>query len=393
MTIAAPDQTMAALIGEGQMHWYRIEERGGYRIALTQGDPQVQMDVYTADNMSVPVRPFTTLDDAGADDWPGSTRYALPSAPFYVRVHLAERSGEALYQLYVHRFTGTGPDDAIPLLRGIPERGFPKIGAPHSTDDPTTPWSEHDAVWFVAALDTEPDGSLEVASTVTVEDPETRAFGLLLLGREPGGGPDLVEEAPADSVVTVTGSYRIPLTGYILVRREDPTFSASGFTVTLRSTVSYLYGNPGEPRSRARGLAQLFCVDETDGFAGSEWGSDDIQINVTANGVLRVHIPNSDELEFDDDSRRDLPQIDQVRYTGSVQVELVELDDFSPVDRASVSIPQFDALGPDARVFEGNASGASCNYAIVFERADDGDDDDGVYEFTVTVSPEPPGQL
>jgi hypothetical protein len=394
VTIAAPDRTSSALITEGQMHWYRIDERGGYRIWLSRGAPQVQVDVYTADNLSVPVAPFTTLDDAGPRDQPGRTRFALPSAPFYLRVHLAERRGEAAYDLQVHRYTGTGRADAIPLLRGVPEPGFPRIGAPHSTDDPATPWSEHDAVWFVAALDTEPDGSLPVVSTVTVEDPDTRAFGALLLGTEPGGGAALVEQAPADAVVTVTGSYARPLTGYILVRREDPTFTAPRFTVTLRSDVSYLYGNPGEPRSRARAMARLFCLDETDGFAGSEWGSDDIQVNVTANGVVRVHIPNSDYLEFDDDSLRDLPQVDVVRYTGSVEVELVELDDLSPADRASVSIPRFDALGPDARVIEGNPSGALCKYAIVFNRADnEDDDDDGVYDLTLTVSPEPPGQV
>jgi hypothetical protein len=65
-----------------------------------------------------------------------------------------------------------------------------------------------------------------------------------------------------------------------------------------------------------------------------------------------------------------------------------------PVDRASVSIPQFDALGPDARVSEGDPSSALCWYAIIFDRTDDEDDDDGgVYDMTVTVSAEPPGQL
>lgn len=45
-----------------------------------------------------------------------------------------------------------------------------------------------------------------------------------------------------------------------------------------------------------------------------------------------------------------------------------------PIDRAAVSIPQFAALGPDARVSEG-------------------DKHDGVYDMTVTVSAEPPGWL
>lgn len=392
ISVAAPDQIVEGLIIEGQMRWYRVDERGGYRLWLSDGAPRVQVDVYTADNLSVPVKPFTTLDDrdGAGRDRPSGTRYALPSAPFFLRVHLGERRGEAHYEIRLHRYTGTGPDDAIPLLRGIPETGWAKLGAPHSLDNPATPWSEHDAVWFVAPLDTEPDGSLEVTSTVTVEDPATRAFDPLLLGRTLGGNFDLVEEAPGpDAVAAVTAAYSRPMTGYVLVRRHDGTFTAPSFTVTLRSDVSYLYGNPGAPRSRARAMARLFCVDETDGVGGNEWGSDDIQVNVTANGIVRVHIPNSDYLEFDDDSLRDLPQIDVVRYTGEVKVELVELDDLSPVDRASVSIPQFDALGPDARISEGDASSALARYAIVFDR----DDDDGVYDLTVTVSAEPPGQL
>ena len=59
-----------------------------------------------------------------------------------------------------------------------------------------------------------------------------------------------------------------------------------------------------------------------------------------------VHIPNSDDLEFDDDTLRDLPQVDVVRYVGEAEFELVELDDLSVDDRASVSIPQFDAPRP-----------------------------------------------
>lgn len=64
-----------------------------------------------------------------------------------------------------------------------------------------------------------------------------------------------------------------------------------------------------------------------------------------------------------------------------------------PVDRASVSIPQLDGPGPDACVSDGDPSSAPCWCAIVLDRADDEDDDDGVLDMTVTVSAEPPGQL
>jgi hypothetical protein len=248
-------------------------------------------------------------------------------------------------------------------------------------------------VWFVAPFDTEPDGSLRVTSTVVVSDPATRSFGALVLGRQPGGGVVRLDERRADAEVTATVAYDRPLTGYVLVRREDPTFTAHTFTVTLRSDVSYLYGNPVNPSSRARAMARLFCRDETNGAFGSEWGSDDIQVNVSVNGRTRVHIPNSDDLEFDDDSLRDLPQVDVVRYTGSAEFELVELDDLSPVDRASVSIPQFDALFGGDKVIEGNAAGVLVKLTAIFDPADDeDDDDDGIYDVTVTVSSEPPRQ-
>lgn len=393
MPLGGPDQVVSGLVIEGQMHWYRVDDRGGFRIRLTKGGPRVHLDIYTADNLSVPIRPFSTLDDPATREQTGDTRFALPSAPFFLRISLPDRRGEAVYEVRLHRYAGTGPLDAIPLLRGVTETAEAKTGAPHSLDNPATPFSEHDAVWFVAPFDTYPDGSLHVTSTVTVSDPATRAFGVLVLGREPGGGFERMDERKAAPEVTATVGYDRPLTGYVLVRREDPTFAAHTFAVTLRSDVSYLYGNPTNPASRARAMARLFCRDETNGAFGSEWGSDDIQVNVAANAQNRVHIPNNDDLEFDDDTLRDLPQMDVVRYVGSAEFELVELDDLSPDDRASVSIPQFDALPGTGAVIEGNAVGALVKLTVIFDPADDeDDDDDGIYDLTVTVSAEPPRQ-
>jgi hypothetical protein len=97
VTITAPDHLVSGLLHGGQMHWYRIDERGGYKIQLTHGMPRVHLDVYTADNLSVPVKPFSTLDDPATHDQTGDTRFALPTAPFYLRVSLPERRGEAQY--------------------------------------------------------------------------------------------------------------------------------------------------------------------------------------------------------------------------------------------------------------------------------------------------------
>lgn len=124
------------------------------------------------------------------------------------------------------------------------------------------------------------------------------------------------------------------------------------------------------------------CLDETDGFLGSESGSDDIQINVGVNGQNAAHIPNSDDLEFDDDTRRDIV-MPTIAYTNDAVFELVELDDLSVDDRASVSIPMLpDAATAAKHVITHSGPNIRGVYEIGF--------DDGRYQLEITVSHEPP---
>jgi hypothetical protein len=111
---------------------------------------------------------------------------------------------------------------------------------------------------------------------------------------------------------------------------------------------------------------------------------------VSADGLILLHIPHSDELAFDDESTRTLPQLDGIRYVGGCEFELVELDDFSPVDRASVTIPPYAAVAanPGLVVDARDGSTLTAKFRIVF----DSEDDDGIYDLTVNVSQEPPPQ-
>ncbi|TIU38803.1 MAG: hypothetical protein E5W31_08185 [Mesorhizobium sp.] len=96
-------------------------------------------------------------------------------------------------------------------------------------------------------------------------------------------------------------------------------------------------------------------------------------------------------MEFDDDSFRDLPQINMVRYIDSAEFELVELDDLSAADRTSIQIPSFDMLANTDKVLEGIGASLTVQLPLVFNPAeDDDDDDDGVYDLQITVSCEPP---
>ncbi|MCB8823321.1 endonuclease/exonuclease/phosphatase family protein [Microvirga rosea] len=377
------DQTVSDLLVEGEMHWYRIDEAGGYAFRMVNGSERVSFEVYTADNLSIPYPPFKTLADEAVLERRWGTRFALPSAPFFIRVFMKSRVREAAFKLAIHRFEGTSADDAIPLLRGVPIRFAHKSGAQHCDDDPSTPWSEFDCVWFTAPLDTNPDGGMTVTSTITLRSHHNRHLVQLLEERpgEPRRHVGLADQLEPGEPAVAVHTYRWPATGYFLVQRKGtPPFDPNEnlpFDILLTSDVSYLYAVPG-PRSHALGLATLTCIDETDGTFGNEWGSDDIQINISSDGRNILHIPHSDRLRFDDDSRRDLPELDGLRYVGEAQFELVELDDLSAADRASVTIPSF----ANATEIVGNPTSKMTRLHLSFE--------DGSYDLHVTISQEPP---
>ena len=373
----------------GQMDWYVVTEPGSYGIGLSEGAGQVAFDVYTADNLSRPAAPFTTTQER-VNESPPLTRYALPEPPFFIRVFMLDRFAEASYRLFVHRFTGTSPEDAIGLPRGVRVTFEAKANAPHSLDRPDTLFNDHDSVWFTATLDEPPVTAGEVAHHLVMDGidfiPGTgdHAFGLLAAERRPGGPiEEITEDGGGVDPVRLDFEHPGRARLFVLARRFDPTHQAKRFTLTLTSDVSYLYGNPALLNMQAFDRATLFCLDETDGFLGSEAGSDDIAINITSDGQNIFHMDNNDFLEFDDDTTRDLP-IEVVRYSGDAVFELVELDDLSPDDRASVTIPSYDGVRalPQEQTVIGNESWVQAKFQVAF--------DDGEYELTVVVSREPP---
>lgn len=400
---APNDRTVQGRLVDGQMHWYFIDIAGAYEFTLkvVDGAP-TDYEVYTADNLSVPLQPFSLMTDS-APEGPPRTRFVLPSAPFFIRVFQHNRIGESSYSLSVHKFTGTSKQDAIPLCRGLPTPFEANPSAPHSLDDASTPWDTTDGVWFCAPWDTRDDGSLTVTSTVSLEGDPGRWTLFVSADDAAGAGEQLLTMTPpGGNPLTAEFGYDRSAAGFIVARREGGPAPGTTGTITLTSDVSYLYTVPATqtskggpavppgqpPPGRALAPGSLLCIDETNGFAGNESGSDDIQINVSSQGQLICHIPNSDQLEFDDETDRNPTQLDGVRYVGSAKFELVELDDLSAADRASVELPAFSVLAKgDPRVMgPGNGSSLQAKFRIQF------DDDDGIYDLTVTVSQEPPPQ-
>jgi Endonuclease/Exonuclease/phosphatase family len=394
VSISNPDVSVRGLIADGKMDWFRIDEKGGYGLRLSRAADRAAFVVYSADDLSTPVAPFTVIGDPPAGESPFGTRFALPEAPFFVRVFLLDRHSEADYELTVHRFAGTSELDAIPLPVAVTLEEEFKVGAPHSLDDPATPFSEQDAFWFVTQFDGAPDESIDVKALVVIGHLERNVFDLLVLRRDaPGEKDEVTEEPPGAEPVIARFEYRRPAGGLILVRRHDPTFQAKRFRISFFTGMNYLYGR----LPNAKSPASLFCADETDGFLGNESGSDDISFNLSADGRQVIHADNVDDLQFDDDTLRDLtPWLNVVRYVNRAEFELVELDDLSADDRTSITIPPYDDVVTPTNIDAGNiapnmsAGRAHARFKLVFDV--DGGDEDGVYYLYVTVSNRPPGQ-
>ena len=390
LTFSQPDvQTPRRVLVDGRMDWYVLTEPGSYGIGLSEGASQVAFEVYTADNLSRPAAPFTTTHEH-VNESPPLTRYALPEPPFFIRVFMLNRFGDASYRLFVHRYNGTSPEDAIGLPRGVPVTFNARTNAPHSLNRPDTTFNDHDSVWFTATLDEPPATESEVTHHLVMNGidfvPGTgdHAFGLLAAERRPGGPiEEITQDGGGVDPVLLDFDHPGGARLFVLAKRHDPSHQAKRFTLTLTSDVSYLYGNPALLHSQAFDRATLFCLDETDGFLGSEAGSDDIAINISSNDQNIFHMDNNDFLEFDDDTTRDLP-IEVVRYTGDAVFELVELDDLSPADRGSVTIPSYDGVRelPETQKVVENESWVQAKFRVAFE--------DGEYELTVVVGREPP---
>jgi endonuclease/exonuclease/phosphatase family metal-dependent hydrolase len=392
-----PDVRESGALQEGEMHWYRIDSPGGYGIGIVAGAPGVAAEVYTADNFSVPVPPFTTTAESPGNDLPPVTRFALPEAPFFIRVFPRKRTGKHGFELLVHRYEGRGLADAIPLIHGTPDRFQVQTDAPHSLALPGAPFDSHDSVWFVTRFDEPPPSRPSVTTTVKVADMhDTASFGVIVAQKDDSGQWEQLGEAGAGSdPLDLSVEQKRRGRGYVLVKRHDPSFQAWSFGVEVTSDLSYMYGlaadpdAPGLPDRQGLQEAYVFCEDETDNVLGfipvvNELGSDDIALNIDSEGENLLHIPNSDAFEFDDDTKRAL-NFSFVRYGGDAKVELVELDALSAADRAAVVVPQFTkALTVADKVIQRTQCAAFVVYRIDFE------DDDGRYFVGLTVSCEPP---
>lgn len=359
------------LIMEGQVVWYRFDKQGTYDFMLMHGADRCGYEVYLDTDLSRPRRQYhNEMNHFGQ-------KFVLATAPFLVKVYPFSREGRVQFQIRAHLHLGISPDDAIQLPYGVPvSEQFPK---PNPTpqllnaDFSDTPWEDKDTKWFRLDGPVVDVGS-PVEITILVEQILGDApYGVRLVKLSATGWVELDRAGPGLRRYELKTKIDKNEMYYVCIFRDDlPDLRELEFIITAKTDVSLLRGGTnGKPR--------LICEDETSG-----WGADDIELDITVDGNPHRYIDNDEIGDMEQDSIRDLDQWipDFLPYRRGIGFRVIELDDTSPNDIGSQTLPPHDQLGSVPTLF------------VVSETQPDGtvrgslhvNVDDGTYDVLVTVS-------
>jgi hypothetical protein len=350
---ANPLFTRNSSLRPGFMEWYRFDQPGTYAFKVTDrnGNPP-SFEVFLASDLSNPMASYR-LEEV----FERGLKFILPEAPFFVRVFFDDRHAAGGYIFRAERMIGSSRREAIQLLPNVSQAHTTSSGVALNQDDPNTEWNEADSVWFCAdtsRVDSGRDQDLVFRLRHGYGEP---IFNLILLQETDGTLKQVGETGPVRDVGEVRWATSARERFFVLVKRDDPRyplghpdkFSATDFEVEWTTNLTILYGlKGGRPGEELR----LFCSDETDGFLGSEAGADDIKVELTTDGSITQKIDNHEIGDFDQADTRSLePWLGVVSYIDGFKVELVEMDDLSADDRASVTIPNISRVESMTGVF------------------------------------------
>jgi endonuclease/exonuclease/phosphatase family metal-dependent hydrolase len=329
----------------GEIVWFCVLNAGTYEFATFGAD----ITLYGEDNLSRPLAVYQTLN-RGAER---SVKYLLPGAPVFVKLQAADRYSAPAYALNIRRYLGTSLRDAIGLARRTTETSNHRVAAPNSGYECRLGDGETvaDARYFEFDVLKTSSGKpqrvhVECASTVggapmrLILAQEFAPDALNVLGNTRYGTGAFSIDAELEA-----GHY------FVVVQRQPGSgFAGSDFSLSWDSNVSVLYGP--EAYYNARGDAdvnplaglpppdgiKLACIEETD--SPFDLGSDDIAVELLADGVSIVVIPNSELGNFDTGDFRWLdPWISSpVTYVDRLQLKIAEEDTFVD-DRSSIEFP------------------------------------------------------
>jgi hypothetical protein len=370
----------------GEIDWFCVLKPGTYEFATFGAD----ITLYGEDNLSRPLAIYQTLD-RGAER---SVKYLLPDAPVFVKIQSADRHAMPDYALNVRRFLGTSLSDAIGLVRRKTETSNHRLGVPNSDYECRLGDGETvaDARYF----------EFDVLPTTSGQPQHVRLTGVsssggapmrLIIGQQVA--PDMLTVMANTIYMTGAFSMSVELKAghYFVVAQRQPGsgFAGSDFSLSWDSNVSVLYmpaaydrsGDDGEFNPLA-GLPppdgiKLTCIEETD--SPLDIGADDIAVELLADGVSVVKIPNSELGNFDSNDIRWLdPWISSpITYVDRLQLKFVEEDTFDD-DPGSVEFPVAAKYRSGGRPVDKRLK---ADAVVVTERADFSG---GTYAVTLTLA-------
>ena len=324
-TLEDPTASHDGVLMDGQMDWFVVTEAGAFDVNLTSLGDRASFEVFTASNLSIPMRPYSTVvTDRGR-------RFVLPEAPFFIRVFIPRRT-ETSYRLSLYRPAGRDQGDAIDLAPAasldpsLRNRGRMTSAMVFNADNPDTAFSEHDCVWYRIRCDASDSGEAQdvqvIVRDVNGNPFPQAAFGLRLLS--PDANAMLAEALPEPGEPRLSARIERPGDYFLLVQRRDLSVGHE-FSVQWTTNLTVLCdftarGGAGLP-------LRLRCAELSQGFLGTRLGSDEINVNIYADGKHVRHAPHDQLGGFTETAIRDLgPWVTPVRYVRELKIELVESD-------------------------------------------------------------------
>lgn len=327
---------------EGEIFWLCVLNKGTYE--FTSFDAEVTL--YGQNNLSRPLAVYQTLD-RGAER---AVKYLLPAAPVFVKVQAADRYARTTFSLNIRRFLGTSLSDAIGLVRRVKENSFHRLGLPDSDYECQLGDGESivDARYFEFDLTETTSGKAQQIRLDCVCS-NSGAPMRLIIGQQVA--PDVLSVLANNQFGLGAMSLSVELNAghyFVVAQRQPGTgFAPSDFSLSWDSNVSILYtpdayyNPPGEYNPLAgfpppQGI-KLDCIEETD--SPFDLGSDDLALELMADGERVIVIPNHELKNFDTLDFRWLdPWISQVTYFERLEFNITEEDTFAD-DQGKIEFP------------------------------------------------------
>jgi hypothetical protein len=293
----------------GSMQWFHVinDVNAAYDIGSSDNALAVTFDVFAPENLSKPIAPYKATTDAKMtpEGQPYTTlQYVLPSE-FYVRYRAAATNATGDYQPFIHQLRCDRISEACPLQPGQPQlASFPS----------NQPLGPDDMAWFRIDVNETPDSGVAQTIKAVVDQFDAAKFTVTLSDVNAPNVP--LNVAPAIDSDSVTHGLDLPgaASFYLTIARDSPRATSGTVRAGWTSNLTVMQ------------LGSLTCIDETNGFAGSEAGVDEINAQFTVDGVSHMLWP--DEHDYDCDTTKDEKDVSwkTMRFLDDVAVQLREDD-------------------------------------------------------------------